>query len=366
MKTNNKMQGGTMKNSFVQRSLFSLLRTSISKNCSLTPISLTPISPQHYSRTNFPGEVRCDRHPRSGFLKRVVLPLRWLTGSLALFVVLTGTAQAGRYELEKGKGVEVCEAYGKNLNSFKTGQPFRVTRPVNPEFKDFSKPVLYDDLEYDFIPGSQQSSDKSIQRLIANIDSFLWKRDINPIYWYRGGLAKWRGTPAQYEEAWKYYKFSKRGPGIQTPNSDMVGEVDIDNDGVPERVYLDRHGEGKGVPLLVLNADHSDLDYAKTKLVMQHPSRKEQGLGELRKLAPGERADAEAEEFGFTPVVDAWHGASYDIFLYKNKTYFDLWWTRHPDYHGDLDFLVGKPLRVFVIENGRTREICTYALQYYK
>ena len=277
-----------------------------------------------------------------------------LLALVTAFPLAAPAAHAGQYVLEKGKGVEVCEAYEKNLNSFKPRGPFRGNRPINPEFKDFSKPDLKGWVE-DPTPGSRTFPEEKIDR-------FLWERDANPVYSYRGGIAKWRGTPAQYEEAWKRFKFLRRGPGIQTADREKIGAVDIDNDGTPDNVYLDERGNDLGAPLLVLNADRSDLDYAKTKLVMQHPSRKEQGLGELRKLAPGERATAEAEKFGYTPFEDSLHGASYDVFQYKNRTYFDLWWIRHTDYQGKLDFEVGvgKPLRVFVIENNRTREVCTY------
>lgn len=53
----------------------------------------------------------------------------------------TDVAHAGRYELIKGKGVEVCEAYEKNLNSFSPSTPMLCERQVNRDFKDFAKPM---------------------------------------------------------------------------------------------------------------------------------------------------------------------------------------------------------------------------------
>jgi hypothetical protein len=62
-----------------------------------------------------------------------------------LFVALAGSggnvALAGSYELVKGKGIEVCEAYKKNLESFNDSQPMACERKINPAFKDFEKPV---------------------------------------------------------------------------------------------------------------------------------------------------------------------------------------------------------------------------------
>ena len=44
------------------------------------------------------------------------------------------------YEVIKGKGVEVCEAYKKNLESFNEKEPMICERKINPEMKEFSKP----------------------------------------------------------------------------------------------------------------------------------------------------------------------------------------------------------------------------------
>jgi len=274
-------------------------------------------------------------------------------GSIVLCLLAVAPAVAGRYDLVKGKGVEVCEAYEKNLNSFKPRLPFRGQRPVNPEFKDFSKPDLKGSYE-DPSPENPRSFPAE------KIDRFLWERDANPIYQFPvTEWPKWRGTPEQYERAWKSFR-TRKGPGHNIGNQgDLVGLVDIDNDGTPDNIYLDRWGEVTG-PLLVLNADRSDLDYEKTKLTMQHPSRKEQGMGEFRPLAKDAPDYHPHKKFGRTWVEDSLYGAGYDVFQYKSRTYFDLWWIRHPDHQGKLDFQVGKPLRVFIIENNKTREICTY------
>lgn len=64
-------------------------------------------------------------------------------GALALFAtavfLFTSIAHAGRYELVKGKGVDVCEAYHKNLTLLKDHEPVflyceRITSPQMPEF----------------------------------------------------------------------------------------------------------------------------------------------------------------------------------------------------------------------------------------
>ena len=58
---------------------------------------------------------------------------------LVIFAVVSETALAGRYEIVKGKGVEVCEAYKRNLESLNEPRPMicervcwskRKTRPT--------------------------------------------------------------------------------------------------------------------------------------------------------------------------------------------------------------------------------------------
>jgi hypothetical protein len=51
-------------------------------------------------------------------------------------------ALAGEYVLVKGEGIEVCEAYRNNLNSFNPPNVFSMAcqRKINPKFADFKKP----------------------------------------------------------------------------------------------------------------------------------------------------------------------------------------------------------------------------------
>lgn len=58
-----------------------------------------------------------------------------------LWLLMADLATAGDYVMVIGKGVEVCEAYLKNLNSFPSHLPMVCDRPLNPTFTEFSKPV---------------------------------------------------------------------------------------------------------------------------------------------------------------------------------------------------------------------------------
>ena len=56
------------------------------------------------------------------------------------WLLIADVATAGDYALAVGKGIEVCEAYLTNLNSFPKHPPMVCERPLNPQFTDFSKP----------------------------------------------------------------------------------------------------------------------------------------------------------------------------------------------------------------------------------
>jgi len=111
---------------------------------------------------------------------------------------------------------------------------------------------------------------------------------VNSAKYFRGDLSKWNGTKEQYTEAFKRYRsFRHKISRWEVPNNHLVAEVDIDNDGVPEPVYLDQMYTTPTL-LLVLRPDYSDIDYDKTKLVMMHPSRKKARWKDVREISPEE------------------------------------------------------------------------------
>ena len=234
------------------------------------------------------GKVKCPC-----FSTQITLSIfrSWLVAFIAVLVILpTHTAFAGRYELVKGKGVEVCEAYQMNLNSYHPAEPLRCDRPVNPKFKDFQKP------EWEQIDALKDFD------LIVKVDQLLNPRD----YKYRPELSP-KSLRSNIETG--NYKFS-------------LVTVDIDNDGQTEPVlrYLDSCWPGSkgpwGTPLVVLQQDRRDADQAKSEQVAT-------GHG-----------------------VAGYQGSIYDIFRYKDLTYFDYWSEETG------------PLRVMLTKQGATTEIC--------
>ncbi|MBI4002005.1 MAG: hypothetical protein HY348_09505 [Nitrospira defluvii] len=57
-----------------------------------------------------------------------------------LWVLIADVATAGNYTLVVGKGIEVCQAYLRNLHSFPMHPPVVCERPLNPKLSAFSRP----------------------------------------------------------------------------------------------------------------------------------------------------------------------------------------------------------------------------------
>lgn len=176
-------------------------------------------------------------------------------------------AHGGRYEVLMGKGVEVCEGYAANLNSFKPYYPMLCDRSVNPRFSDLKKPKWQ---RLDF--------EKNLE-LIVSIDRLL-----RPTYFRQPEIR----VP------------SLRGNVEQDNYRYQVTIVDIDNDGKTEPVlrFVEACWDGSprlgGSALVVLQKNRREVDIGKSQLISN---------AELRNYSGGMR----------------------DVFLHRGKTYFDIW-----------------------------------------
>ncbi|MFH2046997.1 MAG: hypothetical protein ABIK92_17855, partial [Pseudomonadota bacterium] len=247
---------------------------------------------------------------------------------MVLFLLSLATLScAYEYVLEKGKGCEVCEAYEKNLNSLKPNSP--IYRRTNPELKDFSTPKWESQWTSHWIARAPTGI-----YLPRKISDFFWKRDVNPAKYFRGDLSNWQGTKKQLSDTYKrYIQFRHKMSSGTIPNNHLVAEVDIDNDGVVEPVYLDNMYSTPTL-MLVLKPDYSDIDYEKTKLITMHPSRKKAGWKDVRELSSEEKRYLKF--MTKTHTSDAIQALYYGVFIYKNNTYFDFWGLGSADNYGTI------------------------------
>ncbi len=229
---------------------------------------------------------------------------KYFVSLIAFVFLLPIYVLAGEYVLVKGEGTEVCEAYKTNLNSFNLHNEYSMAcvRDVIPKF-DFQKPEW-----------QKMDLRKNIE-LLKTIELFL---------------GNWGTVTPDNVKGWEEYIESRiKGEYVSID----LCQIDINNDGKKENVikYIDGDcPQGHyGAALLVLNDDRTQLNMQKTTPLLQNP----------RTLKNG-------------PLSEGWDGSMYDIFIHKNKSYFDRW------RYGDL-------LRVFLTEqdkksNSITREICRY------
>lgn len=248
-----------------------------------------------------------------------------ITFILSTVVALTANLSlAGRYELIKGKGVEVCEAYAKNLNSFNPHEPMICGREINPEMKDFKKPNW---VEPDLAQARALEFDMA--KLTSRVLNRPEPKDESQIKVFTAEDSGW--------PAWRW-----------------VATVDIDNDGVPDKVLKKQQGDcpmqrAFGMDIAVLTQDSKHYDLEKSKYIDMDYAR----------LAAKLKKDTKPESWRtavFGRNDSKFHGGPlYDIFLYKNTTYFDLW-EIGKDYPNPR---AGR-LHVLLRKDGTTKEICKY------
>jgi hypothetical protein len=183
------------------------------------------------------------------------------------------------YVFVKGKGVEVCEAYYKNLTAYRA-EEIACERKFRPELVDFKKPVW------------------------RNLDIAKNKDLAIKIFKFTTWGDQFKVDPDLDKE-----KNENRG---HFNNAYMlIASVDIDNDSRPENVLL--YDDGGCVhaahvywkPLLVLNDEMDLVDAVRTKPLLPEPI-----IGDKNNIKNR---------------VAVLNYEIYDVFYYKDKVYYDRW-----------------------------------------
>jgi len=225
-----------------------------------------------------------------------------------LFVVLAlpYAVFAGELVLVKGKGVPVCEAHYKNLKELNFVEHMVCERDKNyPEQNGITRPKWK---ELDL---------KENKELLKKIKKFL-----------EGGdqFEKIK----MYDDKDEYESYLEEL--LRFGDTMFFTMVDIDNDGKQEKIILYNDGRCMDThvysrALLVLDEVNNQVDVRKTEPLLQNTT--------------DPRADirSKAGESNYQ---------MYDVFFYKDQTYFDKWnmrnWT----------------LSVYIDSKGKTREVCNY------
>ena len=222
---------------------------------------------------------------------------------LFLFPAL-GTAE--EFVFEKGKGVEVCEAYHKNIELYHP-RDIACDRKFDPEFKDFKKPQWE---KWDLTENRDLAI--KIKKFMLYGDQFAKIPDLDD----KGRLVKdLKHDPYFIADAMHFAR------------------IDINNDGDLENIIM--YNEKRCMEsrffsrlLLVLSQDKTLIDDKKTDPLMQNPS-------------SGSSLKARMMSHDFN---------TYDVFTYKGRTYFDDWFGR--------GFFCKETLKVYELSHNKAKEIC--------
>lgn len=263
------------------------------------------------------------------------------------------------FQLTKGAGIPVCDAYLERLNTTKYEEPPFCGRPENDVVKGFTRlnrmPLSPADV-HDLYPiistfmslANQKNldwTDMNLQlrltqrgqgRLTDKGTQFL-QRDLD-----RGAVKMWRYDPA----------------------------IDIDNDGVPDNVEVWQGGAvahvsgkcGEDLPnpysetggsimhqvqlAFVVTGNNDRLDALKTKKIFAHPS-------------GGYRLPDGSFSANFRPI-----GITIGIFKYQDSYYFDTFFDSRGDFEDKRqhDVSLFDSLGVFLHKDGKTKQVCEYLM----
>lgn len=266
-----------------------------------------------------------------------------------------------RFQITKGKGMPVCNAYLERLNSTHYEKPPYCDRPENNAIKGFIK--------LNRVPLSPKDV-----------------HDLYPILHAYNGLANnekldWSSMALQQElSEHGQFRLTEEGmKGLQTMLDNGSAKiwhydppVDIDNDGTSDNVQVwhgyplggsggTRCGED-GYPVthygelirqpqvaFVVSAKGDRLDIGKTEKVFAHP------MGGYPIKMEGKWTVGD----GFRPI-----GRSMEIFKYQDLYYFDTFFDSWGDIENKRrkDKQIGNTLAVLLHKDGKTRQVCEYLM----
>ncbi len=213
---------------------------------------------------------------------------------------------AGELVLVKGKGVPVCEAHSKNLKELNSVEDMVCERgKYYPEQNGITRPKWQ---ELDLTENKE---------LVKKIKKF-------------SGFGDQSEKVKMYDDKDEYESYLEEL--LRIGDTMFLTIVDIDNDGKQEKVILYNDGRCMDThvysrALLVLDEVNNQIDVKKTEPLLQNTT--------------DPRADirSKAAESNYQ---------MYDVFFYKDQTYFDKWnmrnWT----------------LSVYIDSKGKTKEACNY------
>jgi len=277
--------------------------------------------------------------------------------------------QQYRFQLTKGKGTPVCDAYLERLNTTHYEKPPFCDRPENDAIPGFTKlnrvPLSPNDV-HDLYPILHAYIG------LANNEKLDWssmalQQELTQTGQFRLTEDGMKDLQSMLDNGWA--KIWRYAPSI-----------DIDNDGAPDNVQIWHgypiHGSGgrqcgdDGYPathygelirqpqVAFVVSDKGDrLDVGKTAKVFAHPK------GGYRFYAEQDKKWKVSEDF--RPI-----GRSMGIFKYQEMYYFDTFFDGWGDFEGKRrtegtrrkDKQIGNTLAVLLHKDGKTKQVCEFLM----
>lgn len=262
------------------------------------------------------------------------------------------------FQLTKGKGVPVCDAYLERLNISTYEKPPFCDRPENDAVKGFAKlnrvPLSPADV-HDLFPIVSTfmglANQKNLDWADMNLQQRLTQTGQSRLT-EAGSKSLQMNLDGGWAKMWRY-----------------APPIDIDNDGVTDNVEV-WHGSGVGgvggrqcgesmtdkFPGLtslrqpqvafVVTGSNDRLDVTKTRKVFEHPAR-------VYHLGSGNFSS------DFRPI-----GMTMGIFKYQDIYYFDTFFDGRGDFEDkrQKDKNIANALAVFLHQDGKTSQICEYLM----
>ena len=249
--------------------------------------------------------------------------------------------------LEEGKGMDVCESYQDNLNSFLPNAP---RTEINTKLPGFEHQPEWKQMHT--VPTGE-----AVYSYYLEMGGFLWKRDVNPVGSYSiMSWPKWTGSQAQVKEAKRAYDRRRNRAMVQK----QIAMIDMDNDGTEEPVYYEN---GEGSRIAAIKPDWSGIDWEKTRKLMPRPPFGKTGRDVFRPLHSDEMGNGFTKEYGYTKVEDAWNNLYSNVFIYRGTVYFGQWWGARYDPLKNNREGDARRLRVYMATSEDTKKVCVYSFK---
>jgi hypothetical protein len=273
--------------------------------------------------------------------------------------VASNQSQAG--ELIRGRDHPLCQAIAalKPLTVFRLPDFMELQNYGAHTGREVWLPLTSPKLSTTQYSVAMSGSDRK-DPLFTTIADFIYRWDVNPIrsYYNMLGKGQWKGTPSQERFARRaFVEDTLNRLHARSTNLYLSAAIDINNDGVAERVVMAPGNNTAFYPPVIMKRGTGEVDIEGTR----------------RMLRPGIDSTSYQYRLGTDkaflidgnpyPLSDAF-GIKFSFLQFRNKNYLFYTWNHGGEYRDSP--WPSRPLgltenaHVYLSEGARTTEICAF------